>query len=204
MGNGQTTVSLTCRGCGAGQDFSLPVDVGPPPSFLCRVCTAGKSMLDGVDYSEIGKTRLARKLAWQREADKQREAQRQGSKSEDDGYDVYLRKKDRDCKFRRRNGFTLTAWHARVDVLGWRCSFCRCQLTRLTVLRWSTDGSKRLGSQVPICRPCQCKRVGTSVGDRCPTIVVSRGARAAVERPGRPPRRSSSAAKSHAEKGKCC
>jgi hypothetical protein len=166
-------VKLPCRGCGTDQEFNLPDGVAPPLNFLCRDCADPRSMVDNIDWSEIGKTRLARKLAWQREAEAQREVRRQGGEPED-GYAVYKRKKDRACKFRRRNGFTLMQWHERIDSLGWRCFFCGRDLTKMTVLRWSVDGSKELESQVPVCRSCQCKRIGPK-RDRCPTTYIYEG-----------------------------
>jgi hypothetical protein len=167
-------VCLACRGCSACQEFILPDGIPPPASYLCRVCSRDGSMLDGVDWSRIGATKLARMLAWRREAELQREVSRQGGEAED-GYVIYLRRKDRACKFRRRNGFTLMDWHARVDQLGWNCSFCGCDLTKMTVLRWSLDGTKKLESQVPVCRRCQCQRVGGAQGNRCPTMYIGRG-----------------------------
>jgi hypothetical protein len=149
-------VKLRCLGgCGTDQEFNLPAGVLPPPNYLCRDCSADKSMVD--DVEDIGRTRLARKVEWQRAGRIVEYVN--GTSGRQDGYVIYVRKKDRASKFRRRNGFTQQAWHARVDELGWRCSFCGRGVTKITVLRWSVDGSKKLASQVPVCRACQCKKI---------------------------------------------
>jgi hypothetical protein len=134
-------------------------------------------MIDGIDYSEIGKKRLARRLAW-RHANEELGLKRgeyilvNGNRL--DGYVLYKRRKDTATKFKRRNGFSQKEWHARVDRLGWRCSFCGLDLTKMTVVRWSVDGSKVLERQFPVCRKCSCQRVGARDWDRCPTNVISR------------------------------
>jgi hypothetical protein len=151
---------LKCRGCGRQKSFTFPDDIGPPQDFLCKEC-GPRTMLDDLDWSDLGKTKLAQKVAWQREAEAQREIGKQGGESED-GYVVYRRKKDTARRFRRRNGFTVKDWRERVDQLGWRCSFCGCELTKTTVMRWSVDRSRKLQSQVPICRACHCRRVGSA------------------------------------------
>jgi hypothetical protein len=153
-------VKLTCRGRDCDNEAWVIVPEGAPlPDFLCDECSKPKLLPDRVDWSQIGKNKLARMLAWRREAAAQREIERLGGEGED-GYDVYKRKKNTAWKFLRRNGFTVSDWHDRVDALGWRCTSCGRRLTTKTVLRRSMDGTKKLESQVPICRSCHCQRLG--------------------------------------------
>lgn len=67
---------------------------------------------------------------------------------------------ERGRKFAKRNGFTHEEWYRRVDEVGWACTLCGKELTKTTVMRWCPDGSKALDKTVPVCRVCQCKRVG--------------------------------------------
>jgi hypothetical protein len=158
-------VKLTCRGRDCdNEQWTIVAEGEPLPEFLCDECSKPKLLPDRIDWSQIGKNRLARMLAWRREAAAQRETERLGGEYED-GYQVYKRKKNTAWKFFRRNGFTVSAWLARVDVLGWRCTFCGRKLTTKTVLRWSSDGTKMLESQLPICRPCHCQRLGQALSD---------------------------------------
>jgi|SRR5271163_1221936 len=150
-------ITLECRGvgCGRKESFTFADGVPWPADYLCRHCEEPKSMLDDIDWSDLGRTRLARRVAWQRTW----ASARPGCERED-RYVVYRRLKDTARRFRRRNGFTIKEWHARVDRLGWRCTSCGCHLTKTTVVRRSVDGSKKLESQVPVCRSCHCRRVG--------------------------------------------
>jgi hypothetical protein len=147
---GQT---LLCRGCRVNE-LLLPIGdkAVNPDCFTCRACNGRKSMLDNMSREQIATAPLARQVA------RERALQRHG-------YLVLKRREDRDRKFLKRNGFTLEEWHKKVDALGWVCSFCRRELTKElrrdnTVLRWSTDGSKALDKTIPVCRACQCKKIG--------------------------------------------
>jgi hypothetical protein len=142
---------LHCRGC--GKEMALPIDgnVPNPNCYTCAACNGNKSMLDNMSRKDIAKSRLAKQLSWQRR--KQRKD------------NVVCMREDRERKFRERNGFTLQAWFEKVDASGWRCSFCGCKLTKdpgtdNSVVRWSQDDSKSLEKMIPVCRACQCKKIG--------------------------------------------
>ena len=172
---------LHCRECNKSQEIAIPSDVIPPKNFLCRECARDRSMVDQVE--DIGRTRLARQVLWQREARLVEYVN--GTSAWTDGYKVYVRKKDRMSKFRRRNGYTQQAWYRRVDQLGWRCSECGREVTKMTVVAWSVDGTKKLESQIPLCRPCQCKRVGSVKGRPLSDHYTSEGEESCVA-PGSP------------------
>lgn len=143
-----------CRECGRELVLVLPEDVqvSNPNCFTCRVCNGNKSMLDNMSKEDIAKIPLARELVRERERQRMRNP-------------VYKRMVERERKFRQRNGFTLQEWHERVDGLGCACSFCRSELTKdpgkgNSVVRWSPDGSKSLEKTTPVCRACQCRKIG--------------------------------------------
>jgi len=141
--------SLRCRECGINE-FTLPLGtrVTSPACFTCRVCNGHKSILDKLSWNEIARTSVARRLFRERV-----------------GRLAFKRKADRERKFYKRNGFTLDEWRKRIDTLGWVCSFCGCELTKElkeenTAVRWSMDGSNALDKTFPVCRACQCKKIG--------------------------------------------
>jgi hypothetical protein len=153
-------ITLTCRGCGKPREFALPDDVLPPAdtdAFLCADCAAGRSMVDGRSLQEIAQTKIARKSAWRRGS---RLIEFVNGKFQwNNPYKDYLRAKDRESKFRRRNGYTLAEWHARLDAIGWFCLFCGCDLDERTVCRWTVEDSEGPAQNLPTCRPCLCKRL---------------------------------------------
>jgi|SRR5882762_2247935 len=159
----KTVCLLVCQECGleVERTLELPEGVTPPDPqrFLCAECAYGKSAVDTVDFSEIGRTEIARRAASHRHArlvefpDCTFQAR--------SGRTAYRREKDRAWRFRRRNGFTQTEWFARVDDLGWACSFCGRELTKRTVMRCCEDNSRSLLKTFPACRSCHCKRIGT-------------------------------------------
>jgi hypothetical protein len=49
---------LRCRECNKPKEIAIPGDVTPPKDFLCRDCSAGRSMTDGRNVAE--QTNLAK------------------------------------------------------------------------------------------------------------------------------------------------
>lgn len=147
-----TWITLRCRECGI-TEITLPLEDGEPNpgGFTCRACNDGRSILDGMSAAEIAEMPLARLAAKERARERE-------------GHQAYDRRIARERKFKQRNGFTTEEWHRRVDALGWVCALCGCALTKEprkdnSVVQWSTDGSKSLDKMVPVCRPCQCKKI---------------------------------------------
>lgn len=58
---------------------------------------------------------------------------------------------------------TLTQWMARVEYYGWRCKYCKCELTIRTLTKdhriaLSKGGSEWAANTVPACRPCNSRK----------------------------------------------
>ena len=124
---------LHCRKC--GKEMALPIDgnVPNPNCYTCAACNGNKSMLDNMSEEEIAKSRLARQVAGE---------QRKQRKD-----NVVCMREERERKFRERNGFTHQEWYEKVG-------------NGNSVVRWSQDGSKSLEKMIPVCRACQCKKIG--------------------------------------------
>jgi hypothetical protein len=176
VGNGiheeQRVAKVVCKGCPAERTLLLPKDVavlGPIP-FLCKNCTGSRSMLDGMTKQEIAETPVARGLDRERAGGYLEYTN--GEFAWINGAAVRRREEDTKRKFCKRNGFTPEQWHARVDALGWFCADCRRELTPETAVRWCADGSRALDKTIPLCRACQCKRVGL-LGTPAPSTPLS-------------------------------
>jgi hypothetical protein len=156
----QRVAKVVCKECHGEGTLPFPKDVtvsGPIP-FLCKNCTGSRSMLDSMTRQEIDVTPVARELDRERAGGYKEYAN--GKFAWINGGAVRRREKDTRRKFCKRNGFTPEQWHARVDALGWFCTDCRRELTPETAVRWCADGSRGLDKTIPLCRACQCKRVG--------------------------------------------
>jgi hypothetical protein len=135
-------VKVVCRECHGERTLLVPKDVevpGPIP-FLCKTCSGSRDL----DKERAGGyvEYVNGKFAWIK------------------GAAVRRRERDTRRKFCKRNGFTPEQWHARVDALGWFCADCARELTSETAVRWCADDSRALERTMPLCRACQCKRVG--------------------------------------------
>src|ERR1700675_2617360 len=56
------TTKLACRSCGTDQEFGLPDGVTAPPNFLCKDCTAGRSMRNVQNVADVKTTELASRV----------------------------------------------------------------------------------------------------------------------------------------------
>lgn len=161
----KTLCLLVCQECGreVERTMDLPEGVAPPDPkrFLCAECSYGKSAVDAIDFSQIGRTEIARRAASHRHA--RLVEFPDGTFEARSGRAVYQREKDRAWRFKWRNGFTQTEWFARVDTLGWFCSFCGRELSKRTVMRWTRGNSKSLQNNFPACRSCHCKKIGAEI-----------------------------------------
>lgn len=153
-------LAVVCKECGAESGVPLPkdIEVVHAITFLCRNCAGNRSMLDGMTREEIAESPFAHKLDRERAGGYVEYVN--GKFDWINGYAVRRREEDTRRKFCERNGFTPEQWYARVDALGWFCTDCRTKLAPGTVVRWCVDGSRALDKTFPLCRACQCKKVG--------------------------------------------
>jgi hypothetical protein len=146
-----------CKACGS--ETILPVE--NPSELKCEI-------VDGI----IARPHLYECLECLRKRVETERAEQERLRAE---RIAQLPERERERKFLARNGFTQEDWHKRVDALGWKCSECGCELTKEpkqpnSVVRRSTDGSMALDKMIPVCRPCECKKVGPLANkQRCPS-----------------------------------
>jgi hypothetical protein len=161
-------VKLVCRGQGCGKKQSFPVADGvtPSPNFLCRDCTAGRSMTDGRNVADLNKTELASRVyregrgenvvpsepgesaigRWNRLNPEWRRVYRQLHRA---GYRRPKRAKDHPPP-----SVIVALWHQQVARFDWKCADCNAELTPETVHCSHPESGFRLEDCVPVCRRC--------------------------------------------------
>jgi hypothetical protein len=165
------TTKLACRSCGTDQEFGLPDGVTPPPSFLCKDCTAGRSMTDGQNVADVKQTKLAKTVhregrgdnvvesepgesaigRWNRLNPEWRRVYRQLHRA---GY-----RRPKRAKGHPPPSEVVAAWYEQVAEFNWQCADCNASLTRETVFCSHPDSGRfRLEDCMPVCRRCSKAR----------------------------------------------
>jgi hypothetical protein len=159
-------VRLACRGCRTTQSLTIPHGVTPPPNFLCRDCTAGRSMTDGRNVADVKTTELAARVLREGRADNVVESEEESAidrwkRLNPEWRRVYRQLHRAGYRRPKRtdhppSSAIIALWYDQVAHFDWRCSECRAELTRETVCCSRSDSGRsfRLEDCVPLCLRC--------------------------------------------------
>jgi hypothetical protein len=132
---------LKCRGCGRDREITIPDGVTRPQNFLCRDCTAGRSMTDGRSVADVQNTELAGRVLREGRADNVVESEPGESAIErwrrlnPEWHRVYRQLHRAGYRRPKRTdhppaSVMIAQWYEQVARFDWRCSECRAELTR--------------------------------------------------------------------------
>jgi hypothetical protein len=162
---------LHCRECNKPQEIAMPGDVTPPLNFLCKDCSAGRSMTDGLTVADVKTTALASRVY--------REGRAENVVPSEPGESAIERWNRLNPIWRRvyrqlhRAGYRrpkrakghppsemIAQWYEQVARFDWRCADCHTELTRETVHCWRSDSGQsfRVEDCVPLCQRCVKRR----------------------------------------------
>jgi hypothetical protein len=141
-------VQLTCRGCGANQEFNLSDGTVPPPNFLCRSCAGSSPESSPKKPNDM---EAVRSKDWR---GKNRTWVRVYKQLHNAGY-----RRPKRIKNHPPAEDVVAAWLAHIATFNWRCAECDAELTRETVCCWHPENGRfRLEACVPVCVRCAKRR----------------------------------------------